>query len=1167
MTKYWSFCLQRTLAAFLLTAFFLAFAGAPAQSQTSGAGSINGTVMDANQAVIPGASVTVINLDNGISHSYTTNGAGLYQAPFLLPGHYEVDGTAPNFGKTQTKGITLLVGQVLTINLTLKVSAEATTVEVSDTNQILDTQKTEVSQVVDSHLVANLPVAVRNWSAFVLLTPNVTQDGSTGLVSFHGISGLYNQNYVDGANNNQILFSEARGRSNGIPYVYSTDSIKEFQAETSNYSVEFGQSAGGQVNAITKSGTDNLHGDLFYSLRYPSLNALDPYTKFQALNNTPNKTIAAFLLTQPIHQQQQFGGSVGGPIMKDRLFYFFTYDGFRQVGKVLYTDTNQISLTPAGTYDPTVKANSTLVTPNQCPTASNASYAAYLTANSLPAYYVTDAQCTAAINFLAGVSTGAPGRFSKENLFFPRLDYHINSKNDAFVDFDFANFDRTYGYNSANTNSNGSPSSNAPTSYHERILVGGLTTVVSSTAVNTVHIQWGRDLETAGANSAAPFVNMGVDSYGMVNAIPRVAEPDEHRTQISDVFSKVVGRHNLKFGGDLNNVHEVMINLYQGGGLYGYGESTSVGNFQDWIFDAFHGQAGDTDPYAGFHYNTFVQTVDAIHTKPGTQGTDDFWMNMFDVFAEDSWKMTRNLTVTAGLRWDAQFTPPPGLVNNNYAPLSSQYTQTIKNVLDRVQPRVGFSYSPFTGTVIRGGYGLFSALNQGSTYYAMRVENGVVQINYNYTGCKSSVGTAGSTCPTVPSASTKLQFPNVPFQPTGPPLSQALYPSGGTAPAVSGPSTLGPQSFHGLDPNFVPPFAHEFELSVEQAMPGNISLSVGYVGTRGMRLPVFIDSNLIGQKPSGMRTYNVLSGLGSGSTLIKQLTVPVYLPSDRRNTSLATFNTGFGVANTWYNAMAVTVKRPFQNGFEVLANYTWAHATDTGQVGGANGTFYGGDIPLDPNNIRLENGPSDTDVRNRFTLSFVYQPRIMLGNKLIKNLIDDFSFSGDEIATGGQPIYLGSGISGTIYSGSTSPSSYAVDGGIYGGAISSGSGFPTNGRPPQIGRNSIYGPGFNNSDFRITRDVPIHENIRMQFVGEAFNLVNHTIISNVNSLYSSYTAAGTSGSGLTCAQSGAAPTGSTLQGCLYPYTGTGLSAFGATSGTNSYLYGARQLQVSAKLFF
>jgi hypothetical protein len=1120
-------------------ALFAALQNLPAIAQTSGAGAITGTVTDTSDAIVPNASVSVTNVDTNVDHAYTTNSAGIYVAPFLLPGHYTVDASASGFGTVEAKGLTLLVGQTLTIDLKLAVSSAATTVEISSETPLLDPEKMEVSQVVDQELIQSLPVNARNWSNFVLLTPNVVQDGGSGLISFHGISGLYNENYVDGANNNEMLFAEARGRASGAPYVYSLDSIKEFQAETSNCSVEFGQAAGGQVNAITKSGTNELHGDLFYSLRYPSLNALDPYSKYQALHNNGN----SFLLTQPVHQQQQFGGSVGGPVMKDRLFYFFTYDGFRKVARALYSDTNIITLTPTAT-----NSGNTVISPTQCPLT------------------ITAQQCTQGITFLLKVANIGPGdappaRFSKQNLFFPRLDYHINSKNDAFADYNFADFDSAYGYSPAPTFSNSSPSTNGPTSYHERFLIGGLTTVVSNTAVNQVHLQWGRDLETAGAYASGPSVATGVVTFGMPNALPRIAEPDEHRFQATDVFSKVHSTQNFKFGGDFNLVHEVMINLFQGGGIYSYGESTPGANFQDWIADAFQGQAGDTDPYAGYHYNTFVQTVDAVNTKAGTQGKDDFWMKMIDGFAEDSWKVTPKFDVTAGVRYDVQLTPAPGLINNNYPPISTLYSQTIKNVLNRVQPRVGFSWSPFRTTVLRGGYGVFSALNQGSTYYAMRVENGVVQINYNYTGCEALVGNVkGTKCATPPTSAASLQYPNVPFPVTGPSLSTALFPTGGTAPTVNGPTKVGPQSFHGLDPNFVPPYAQEADLSVEQALPGKMSLSVGYVGTRGMRLPVFVDANLIGRTPHGLKSYNVLDASGN---LVKQLTVPVYLPSDRVDPLLATYNTGFSVANTWYNSLAATVRRPFSNGLEVIGNYTWAHATDTGQVQGNNGTFYGGDTPLDPNNIRGENGPSDIDIRNRFTMSFIYQPRILMGNMLVKNLLDDFIFSGDEIASGGQPIFLG--MSGTVYSGSTNAASYADDSGIYGGAISSGSGLPTTGRPPQIGRNSISGPGFNNLDFRVARKVPIHDSIYLQFVGEAFNLANHTIITGVNSTYSAYTSS--SATSTTCPSNASAPTGSAVQGCISPYPGTGLSAFDATSGTNDALYGSRQLQVSAKLFF
>jgi len=1155
MQRNW--CPYTCLAVLALAALLLTISGAPLAAQTAGAGTINGTVSDASSAVIPGASVTVTNTDNGVSHDYTTNESGLYAAPFLLPGHYKVSATAPSFGKIEANNLTLLVGQVLTINLSLKVSTESTTVEVAAQTEILDLQKTEVSQQFDQHLLQNMPVGARNWSAFVLLTPNVVQDGGSGMVSFHGISGLYNQNYVDGANNNQMLFSEARGRASGAPYVYSLDSIKEFQAQASNYSSEFGQAAGGQVNAITKSGSNALHADLFYSLRYPDLNALDPYNKYQALHNNGNQ----FLLTQPIHQQQSFGGSIGGPLIKNRLFYFFTYDGFHRVGRVLYTTTSTFSLTPSGVYN--AATNTSLITPNQCPTASNSTYTP---PSNNPTQYISATQCTAGINFLMNTANIAPGlappsRYAKQDLFFPRLDYHISDKNDAFVDFNWANFQSSYGYSPANTFSNSSPSTNAPTNYHERFAVGGWTMVLSPTAVNNLHGQWGRDLEVAGANAPGPSVNMGAFTFGMPNALPRIAEPDEHRVQVSDVFSKVSGKHTFKFGGDWNNIHEIMINLFQGGGIYAYGDANNTANFQDWILDAFQGQAGDTDPYAGYHYNSFVQTVDAVNTKPGTQGNDNFWMNMYDGFFEDTWKIAPKLTLNLGARYDVQITPAPGLINNNYPPISTIYTQTIKNVLNRVQPRLGFSWNPMPGTVVRGGYGIFSGLNQGSTYYAMRVENGVVQINYNYNGCLSSVGAvSGSKCATVPTIANTLQYPNVPFLPTGPSINGSLHPSGGAATTINGPVKVGPQSFHGLDPNFVPPYSHEASLSVEQALPGKLSLTVGYVGTRGMRLPVFVDANLIGQTPHGKRSYNVISPTGS---VLQQLTVPVYLPSDRRNTSLATFNTGFSVANTWYNSMAVTVRRPFANGLEFLANYTWAHATDTGQVGGANGTFYGGDVPLDPNNIQADNGPSDIDIRNRFTLTFYYKPNIMPGSKAMKLLVNDFAFSGDVIASGGQPIFLG--VSGTIYSGSTSASSYANDGGIYGGAISSGSGGPTNGRPPYIGRNSIYMPGFNSTDFRITRDFPIHDRLAFQIVGEAFNALNHKIVTAVNTTYSTYVpSSGTTG---LCPANASAPSGSAVQGCFEPFTGTGLNAFGAVSGTNNSLYGPRQLQVSAKLTF
>jgi len=1136
MNKVTCFC-RRSAAAFALVAFLFLLFSHSSHAQTAGAGTISGTVTDASHAVLPGVTVTVTNVDTGAPHVYTTNGDGLYVAPFLQPGHYKVTATGGGFGAVEATGLTLQVGQTLSIDLTMAVQSASTTVEVSSETPLLDTEKTEVSQVVDQQVISNLPVNGRNWSDFVLLTPNVVPDGGSGLVSFHGISGLYNQNYVDGANNNQMLFSEARGRSSGAPFVYSLDAIKEFQAETSSYSAEFGQAAGGQVNAITKSGTNALHGDLFYYLRYPDLNALDPISKWSALHNNGNK----FLLTQPIHQQQEFGGSVGGPIKRDKLFFFLTSDNFRRVGRALYYQTNTVTLTPTDP-DPGKQAT-TLISPKQCPTTS--------TGEKL----ITDAQCTAAIQFLLSLQ-GAPDRFARETLFFPRLDYQLNSKNLIYANFNFANFDQSNGYAPNPTYSNTSSSTNAPTSYHERFLIAHWTSTLTSTAVNDVRFQWGRDLETAGANSPGPSIGMGAETYGMPNALPRTAEPDEHRIQITDVFSKVIGRHTFKFGGDVNLVHEIMINLFQGGGIYGYSGNVTQ-EFQNWAADAFAGQPGDTDPFAGSHYNTFVQTVDLQNpTTGGKAGADDFWMKMYDGFAEDSWKIRPNLTLNLGVRYDFQLTPDPAIPNKSTA-LAAEYNTKIKNVSDRIQPRIGFSWSPHNDTVVRGGYGIFTGLNQGSTYYAMRVENGEYQINYNYSGCNASCNNA-----TAPA----LKFPDVPFLPPGPPLSAALFPSGGTAPAVTTVTANGTASFHGLSPNFVPPLTHEFDLSVEQALPGKLSLSVGYVGSRAQRLPVFLDANLVGQTPHGIRTFNVTDNSGKTS----QLTVPYYLATDRIDQTLTSINAGFSVANSWYHSMAVTVRRPFDHGLELLINHTWSKALDDDQVAGAFGTFYGGNTVLDPNNLRAEYGRSDLDVRNRFVGTLLWKPAINTANPWMKHGLDGFTFSGTATESTGQPIVAA--MSGTVAAtwsvkgGPSSPAAAkAADGNIFGGAMSSSSGAPTTGRPPLIGRNSQPGPGIRNIDFRVTRDVPIHDRYKLQFIAEAFNLMNHQIIQGVNTTYSTYT--GPTNDVGACPVT-SAPDGSVFWGCITPFVpNASFQAFGNATSSSSTLYGARQLQVSAKLFF
>ena len=318
---------------------------------------------------------------------------------------------------------------------------------------LIDTDKTEVSQTVDQQLISNLPVNGRRWDNFVLATPNVAPDGNTGLVSFRGISGLYNTNLVDGANNQQAFFSEARGRSIGAPYVYPLESIQEFQSSVSGYSAEQGQAAGGIVNAITKSGTNQHHGDVFEYYRTPGWNALDPLNKYNGrLTNNP------FLLSQPVKVQNQFGVSVGGPIIKDKLFFHFTYDGYRKVNPITYLSTYNTTTTNVANLVHLCDSGTTYVSD------AGAIYPSTITG-------VSAAQCSQAVNFIQTKLLGAFPRNVTQDIYFPRLDYQLNSKTHLSASFLFENFKQPNGYNTSTTVNNGSVTQNGGVNFHQRYVV------------------------------------------------------------------------------------------------------------------------------------------------------------------------------------------------------------------------------------------------------------------------------------------------------------------------------------------------------------------------------------------------------------------------------------------------------------------------------------------------------------------------------------------------------------------------------------------------------------------------------------------------------------------------------------------------------------------------
>ncbi len=1132
-------------------------------AQTAGLGSVAGVVRDGGGAVIPGATVTVSNIGTGAKRNLVTDSEGHYEATFLQPGRYEVVLAGTNFGTVDNKSITVTVGAVTTVNATLPAATVNTEVQVTADQPLLDTEKVEQSQVIGQNLVSNLPVNSRRFESFVLLTPNVVPDGNTGLIGYRGISGVYNSNIVDGANNNQQFFSEARGRSVGAPYVFPVDAIQEFESSATGYSAELGGAAGGIINAITKSGTNSFHGDVYEYYRTPGWNALDPYNKFLGVR------------TQPVKVQHQFGLSAGGPLIKDKLFFHFAYDGYRKVNPIAYTSSfnqtnsiaNLVHLCDGGTTPLSDTVNGVRVTfPTTIPN-------------------VSPAACASVVAAIQG-QLGAFQRTVNQNIFFPRLDYQLNQKTHLSAEFLWQDFQQPNGYNGAVTVTNGGIGNNGEANFHERILIANAETLLTSNTTNVVHFQWGRDLETDTTNAGGPFNSLtNLVSFGETSALPRGKFPDEHRWQATDIYSLVHGRQTIKAGFDLNFVHEQIANLFGGDGSFSYSNATAEYNFANFAQDALGVNPTITNTNAVRavrHYNSFSQTVDQLTGV----GADDFWNQNIDGFFEDEWKATPRLLLSGGLRYDAQLVPGPDLPYPNTAALAATYpagalplnpsnvaynaTSQINPDLHMFQPRVGFNWNPQTGTVIRGGYGIFYGQISNSSYYTERRENGVYQKQYGpisavvpntpYTSCP-----AGSTACTVAYQNNGSYLAYAPtggvpiFTPPGPsptnPVTGAAITPAGLAAVPGGTITI-----RGLDPSFKNPFSHSWDLTVEQELPLRATLTVGYVGNRGERLPVYVDANVDPTSLLTNRTYRYTNPY-TGQVSAQQQNIYV----NRIDSTVGTVATGYSDVNSNYHSFVTTVRKPLSNGVQILANYTWAKALDGGQTYGGNGTFNGTDAPLIPFALGHRQGRSaeyarsDLDIRSRFVGTLVGQTKLPIGNRFAAYAVNGWQLSGTYTAQSGEPVtatisgaitYLTSGVLGTPGRALT------TDAGVSNAAFTSG----PSARVPNFiaGRNSFKGPGVHNLDARVSREFPLFKDrYHFEIAAEAFNLVNHRNILSVNTPIVAYTAPGTG----TCP---AAATGNV--GCLGPLSASA-APFMSPASTSNVIYGARQLQLLGRFIF
>ncbi len=655
----------------------LALLPATALAQTAATGSIEGVVSDTTGAVVPGATVVVRNTETNLSRELTTDEAGRYRATALQPGVYEVSVTLAGFEATPIGNVQVLVGQTQPVDVRMRPAGVAEAVTVTGETPIIDTARTDVGHVVGEEAIANLPINGRRWDNFVLLGPAVTNDGNFGLVSYRGISGLYNNNTVDGADNNQAFFSEARGRTR-VSYTISQAAIREFQVGVSNFSAEFGRAAGGTVNAVTKSGTNSARGEAFYFIRDDKLQAREP-------------TVARNL-PKPDERRQQFGLSAGGPLRRDRAFYFLNYD-------------QQLRDFP------------------------------YFVRPSSPLTFFTQScsvqGCDATRAFYESISGFFP-REGDNRILLGKVDLALNSKNNLSMQYNMHRWDSPNGIQTQAVITSAA-SANGKDIVKTDFGLVTLNTVLSQRWLNEARVQIGRDFEAQEPNAPGPSTTVsGGIAFGMANFLPRPKYPDEKRFQVIDNLTWYSGAHSVKLGVDINYVRENLVNLFQGGGVYSYSGLNAIAS------DCPIGSAGCTPIAANErrHYSTFTQAFDLRGS--GFAGDIFFTTTDYNAFVQDTWRVNNLLTLNLGLRWEYQQFPQPGdtevrgvaFTGNPAYPQTTSFNQDKNNF----GPRIGFTYDVDGShkTVVRGGWGIYYGRSSNSVISSALTNNGVTFATYSF---------------------------------------------------------------------------------------------------------------------------------------------------------------------------------------------------------------------------------------------------------------------------------------------------------------------------------------------------------------------------------------------------------------------------------------------------
>ena len=1084
-------------------------------ASAQGLGAISGTVVDSSGASVPSASVVLTQVKTGETVTVETRPNGLYVFPSIAPADYKLDITAQGFKKYEQGGVTLLADQSLTLNVTLQVGSEQVTVNVEAGAPQVNTTTGTLSQVIGQQQVNELPLNGRNAASLttlvagVVIAPNAQADqGATKTfpvavtITANGTRVGQTNYLLDGGNN----VDEYTNVNAPFPM---PDAVQEFSVQTSNYSAEYGQNAGGVVNIITKSGGNQFHGDLFEYLRNRVFNAANYFSYVNGV-----KTV------DPL-KRNQFGGTVGGPVMIPGLFHTkhsFFFVGYQKTIVHTASTSATASVLPttaqlAGNYNFTSSAipgsaafnAACIANPLLATSSANAGQCYPYVSNGGTSYTAkipTTSYNSASLALLKYLPTGdANGSYTYVKPSFTdygevtaRFDQDLGAKDRLTVRY----FNDDYHLNGVlNLTDLLTYSDQADIKYYNSLI--SETHTFNSRILNNLDLTYQIENSSRGplpgSISVADLgVNIWQPAFKQINQIAVTGfftvgdnpQATFRRTNytLGDDLHVLIGPHSLTFGFHGEDAKVDVNNLFQQPGLFTFNANITNNAIASFLL--------------GYVQN-FSQASGQFLNLRG---------HFYGFYGQDSWKMTRRFTLAYGLRYEP-FLPWKEIAGRMGSFFPSAYAagthstlyplapagllfagdpgfnpNGVPNIYSHFMPRVGFAWDVFgTGkTSLRGGGGTFYDSRMSSVFYNIYSNTSPFITNVNINSA------LGGPSINFTNPYTSFGTPN-PFPAPQPPPNTSPIP---------------PQAFLTYDPfhSFKTPITYSWNLTLEQQMTSTLLMRLAYVASHSSHqwTPVEINPvlNVDAAPPANLanrRLYNG-SNLYNGSTCIS---------NNCYSQPITEANMG---ANGSYNSLQASVEQRVRSGLTLLANYTWSKAIDNTPYNQSSTAIASGNsyvLPIyEPNFKRLDHGPSDFDHRNVASISYVYMiPSVKDAPAGVRFLINGWQTSGLIQRRSGDPLTIVSNSNNASGSGQNRDRAVLV-GNPYGGnacgttspckSYLNPASFQNNaaGTYGSITKGSFVGPGYIDWDMGLTRNFNIKEKADLQFRVEYFNIFNHT---------------------------------------------------------------------------